>query len=192
MLKDNDIQGLDYLIRRYQIQAVQSAYLIVGDRSLAEDIVQSAFIKIIDKIGTFDSKRSFGPWFLQTVIHASIRAAYRAQRDFSFEAGEELPFPPAWIIDPGQGPEELADTSEVQDAVWKALQRLSPRQRAVTVMSYFLDMPDKYISRTMNSPLTAIKWSLYAARERLRHLLASFSPDGKHPSDKTTDPKVWR
>ena len=45
-LKLGDLAGLDALIERYQLQAVRTAYLIVRDRLLAEDIVQETFIQL--------------------------------------------------------------------------------------------------------------------------------------------------
>jgi len=41
-LKRGDIGGLEALVRKYQVQAVRTAYLITRDRALAEDIVQAA------------------------------------------------------------------------------------------------------------------------------------------------------
>ena len=44
-LKAGDIGGLAALVDAYQVQAVRTAYLIVLDRSVAEDITQSAFVR---------------------------------------------------------------------------------------------------------------------------------------------------
>ena len=43
-LQQGDINGLEPLVREYQLQAVRAAYLITRDHALAEDIVQTAFI----------------------------------------------------------------------------------------------------------------------------------------------------
>ena len=40
-LKQGDLNGLEALVRRYQARAVHAAYMIVYDRSLAEDVVQT-------------------------------------------------------------------------------------------------------------------------------------------------------
>lgn len=42
-LKQGDWNGLEALVEGYLARAVHAAYLIVFDRALAEDIVQSAF-----------------------------------------------------------------------------------------------------------------------------------------------------
>jgi DNA-directed RNA polymerase specialized sigma24 family protein len=45
-LKRGDIAGLQTLVRVYQVLAARTAYLIVRDRALAEDIVQTAFVHV--------------------------------------------------------------------------------------------------------------------------------------------------
>jgi len=37
---------------------------VTRDQSLAEDVVQAAFVKAYERIGQFEARRSFGPWFL--------------------------------------------------------------------------------------------------------------------------------
>ncbi len=53
-LKGGDIGGLEWLVRRHHTRAVRAAYLIVRERTLAEDVVQSAFVRAYERIGQFD------------------------------------------------------------------------------------------------------------------------------------------
>jgi DNA-directed RNA polymerase specialized sigma24 family protein len=64
-LKQGDISGLEILVQKYQIQAVRAAYLITRDSALAEDIVQTAFIRASELIDQFDVGRPFASWFLR-------------------------------------------------------------------------------------------------------------------------------
>ncbi len=59
-LKQGKLDGMEALVRIYQVQAVYTAYLIVQDLNLAEDIVQDCFLKAATKIDQFDARRSFG------------------------------------------------------------------------------------------------------------------------------------
>ena len=54
MLKHGDIQGLKILVEIYEVRAVHAVILIVGDRDQAEDIVQSAFIRVFERIDQDD------------------------------------------------------------------------------------------------------------------------------------------
>ena len=52
-LKNGDISGLEFLVMRYQVKAVRTAYLITRDLGLAEDIVQDSFIQAFRAIHGF-------------------------------------------------------------------------------------------------------------------------------------------
>ena len=60
-LKEGDPGGLEVLAKTHQVRAVRAAYLICRDRSLAEDVVQGAFVKAYERMGTFEEGRPFGP-----------------------------------------------------------------------------------------------------------------------------------
>jgi RNA polymerase sigma factor (sigma-70 family) len=71
--------------------------------------------------------------------------------------------------------ESQVEAIEFQNQIWDALERLSPRQRAVIVQRYFLDMSEKEMAAELDAAPGTIKWLLNAARERLRALLAERS-----------------
>ena len=84
-IKQGDLNGLDILVNRHQVRAVHAAYLIVYDRVLAEDITQSAFVKIVERIHQFDEERPFAPWFFRIVLNDSIKAAKRRKQMVSLD-----------------------------------------------------------------------------------------------------------
>jgi RNA polymerase sigma-70 factor (ECF subfamily) len=171
MLKEGNLQGLEELVERYQLVALQTAYLVVGDRPQAEDIAQAAFLKVAAKIRQFEDGRPFRPWFLRIVTNDAVKAATRAMRHQSLDVALEMDVPPGWVLDPEPGPEELVDTAENRELVWHALQQLTPKERVSIIMRYFLGMNAKEISEHQGRPLSSIKWSLHAAKNRLRSLL---------------------
>ena len=172
LLKAGNLEGLEILVRLFYFQAVRVSYLIVQDSALAEDIVQDAFIHAQDKIAQLSSDR-FRPWFMRMVINASLQAAKKQKRQVSLgEADEETAqFLAGWLVDKRPSPEEMVETEDLRQGVWKALSQLKPDQRAAVVMKYFLDMSEADITRELNTPLSTIKWRLFAAREKLRSLL---------------------
>jgi len=177
-LKRGDIGGLEALVRKYQVQAVRTAYLIVRDRALAEDIVQAAFLRAYERIGQFDAGRSFGPWFLRSVVNDSIKAAARRERQVSLEAssgGEETSLADL-LADPGPGPDDLVEASEIRQTVWATLGKLPPAQRAAIVLRYYLDLTEAEMADELACPPGTVKWRLHAARKRLRTLLRPLWP----------------
>lgn len=171
-LKRGDIGGLEVLVRRYQVRAVQAAYLILRDRSLAEDVTQSAFLRAYERIGGFDAGRPFGPWFMKVVINDAVKTAARRER--TLPLGENVA-PPTWLLDPEPGPQDLAEEAEARRRVWEAIKKLPPAQRALVVQRYFLDMSEAEMARDEGSPPGTIGWRLHAARKALSRMLRPWS-----------------
>ena len=177
-LKRGDIGGLEALVHKYQVQAVRTAYLITRDRALAEDIVQAAFLRAYERIGQFDTGRPFGPWFLRSVVNDAVKAAARRERlvplEVSAEGGQtslaDL------LADPNPGPADMAEAAEVRQAVWTALGKLPPVQRAAIVLRYYLGLSEAEMAGELACPPGTVKWRLHAARKRLRRLLRPLWP----------------
>jgi RNA polymerase sigma-70 factor, ECF subfamily len=173
-LKHGNIAGLAVLVQTYQVEAVHAALLIVGDQSTAEEIVQDAFLQAYRKIDQFDDRRPFGPWFLRSVIHAALKAAAKQRRSEPLEEPQGGSRAAEWLIDPLLGPQEMAETAELREAVWQALRQLTPNQRAAVVLRYFLDEDENEMIQELNRPRSTVKWWLHAARQRLRQILRPF------------------
>ena len=169
-LKNGDISGLEFLVAFHQVKAVRTAYLITRDPGLAEDIVQDAFIQAYHAIRGFDATRPFEPWFMRSVVNAALKLMQRSARQIQVgdEGAESLL---AEFSAQVESVEAQVESIEIQDQIWDAMQKLSPRQRAVIVQRYFLDMGEKEMAEEADSAAGTVKWLLNAARERLRSLL---------------------
>jgi len=178
-LKQGDLSAVEPLVKRYQVQAVHAAYAVVYDRTLAEDVAQTAFVKVAERIHQFDEERPFAPWFFRIVVNDAVKTAKRQKRNISLD--EQLDQPTAklakWLIHPELGPEHFIEEKEARESILKALQHLAPEQRSVIVMRYFLDMSEADMSTEMDRPLSTIKWWLRDARKRLRNLIGSYQVD---------------
>jgi RNA polymerase sigma-70 factor (ECF subfamily) len=173
-LKNGDISGLEHLVTQYQVKAVRAAFFITRDPGLAEDVVHDAFIHVYHAIGSFDTNRPFEPWFMRSVVNASVKMVQRSARQV--EIGEETD--ETVLVDLAKRVESVesqVESMEVQDQIWAALQKLSPRQRGVIVQKYFLGMSEAEMAEQSDTAKGTIKWLLNAARERLREMLAERS-----------------
>ena len=169
-LKQGDISGLEFLVAYHQVKAVRTAYLITRDLGLAEDVVQDSFLQAFRSISGFDSTRLFEPWFMRSVVNASVKMMQRSAKQV--EAGEEADeFLLAEFTARVESVEEQVESIEAQNQIWDAMQKLSPRQRAVIVQRYFLEMSEKEMAEEAGSAVGTVKWMLNAARERLRSLI---------------------
>ncbi|MGE5464226.1 MAG: RNA polymerase sigma factor [Syntrophothermus sp.] len=175
-LKQGDIHGLEFLVNQFQLKAVRVAYLITRDLGMAEEIVQESFVRVYRSIKTFEENRPFEPWFLRNVVNASIKTMQRSARQVEMGCDvDETLF--AELISTIASVEEQVEFIEIQNRVWDAMQKLSPRQRAVIVQRYYLEMSEKEMAADSGAAAGTIKWLLNAARERLRTLLVERSEE---------------
>lgn len=172
-IKQGDMNGLEPLVKRYQVRAVHAAYLILYDRALAEDVAQSAFIKAAERIHQFDDGRLFAPWFFRIVVNDALKASKKKKRNISLDVQSDDDAAPlaTLMAAPDPKPEQWLEEKEMRKNVLNAIRSLPPERRAVIVMRYYLDMSEAEMSVKMDRPLSTIKWWLRDARKRLSGLI---------------------
>jgi RNA polymerase sigma-70 factor (ECF subfamily) len=167
-LKHGDIQGLETLVALFQQQALDVAYLISADYALSEDVVQTAFLRVYDRIDQFDARRPFGPWFLRTVVNDTLKAVTRRQ-SISLDSDDRSI--DAILPHADDNLYAMVEAAETKEAIWRTLDSLSPGQRAAVVMRYYLDLSDPEISTALQITQSSVRRRLHNARKRLRVLL---------------------
>lgn len=170
-LKNGDIGGLECLIARYQGKALRTAFLITHIEAMAEDVVQDAFIRFYQCARRFDESRPFEPYFMRSIVNTALNAIEREKKGQSFDGEDtcELEF----LLGQAASVEEQVEFNTLKWQIMEALSKLPPRQRAVIVQRYYLEMSEKEMSAVLASPPGTVKWLLNAARQRLRSLLGS-------------------
>lgn len=169
-LRRGDVTGLDVLMQRYQRLALRIAYLICRDRALSEDIVQTGFVRLYERIGRFDSTRPFGPWFLRSITNDALMATRRKHISLDTEAAKEG----LSIISADQSLFDAIEVAETKEAIWAILDRLSPVQRSVIVMRYYLELSDREIADALEIPPGTVRRRLHDAHQNLRRMLPSW------------------
>lgn len=171
-LRQGDISALADLVARHQTSAVRVAYAITRDRPLAEDIAQSAFVRVFERADQLRSDDAFRSWFLRSIANDAIKAAQRAQRHVSLEdARPHVAALVERIRDPALEPDDLLTGNETRAEIWVALGLLTPAERAAIVLHDYLGLTIAETSQHLESPTGTIKWRLHRARQRLRMLM---------------------
>ena len=168
-LKDGDIGGLETLVARHQAKAVRMAFLITHDETLAEDVVQDTFVRIYHHIRHFDPSRPFEPYLLRSVVNAALDVAQKA-RHLSMEVDLDQV---EGLLSQAASVESELEYIQLKQRIVAALAQLEPRQRAVVIQRYYLEMSEKEMAVALDAPPGTIKWLLNIARAKLHDLLGS-------------------
>src|SRR5690348_17217114 len=165
-VKGGDASAYDALVRRHLARATSIARRLLGNVEDAEDLVQDAFMRALDRLGSFDTTRSFAPWFYKLLINAGLNARKaRALRAAEPERGDS-----PWR---GASPLELTERKEIRERFAAALEALPPRQRLVVSMFEVDGLSTTEIAESLGISPETVRWHHYQARQTLRAALAS-------------------
>ena len=120
-------ESLADLYHRHAADAVQLAYLLTGDKHLAEDLTQDAFVRLFGRFQELRKPEAFAFYLKRTIVNLSKDHFRRLHRERDLSRRHR----PSELVD-DQGFREV----EVRDGLLDALQRLPPRQRAAVVLRY--------------------------------------------------------
>ena len=159
-----ETEAFDALVRGYVRRARAIARRLMQDPDDADDLVQDAFLRALERIDGFDAERPFGPWFFRLLVNAGTDThRRRGVRRTEPEAADA----------PSRGPSPLQDAerSEIRERFAAALEGLPPRQRAI-VWSFEVDgMTTDEIAQELGVAQVTVRWHLHQGRHALRQAL---------------------
>jgi len=161
------------LVARYATPAVNFVYRFVRDRSLAEDLAQEGFLRVYQRLGTYDPERKFSSWFFQVLRNITIdylrvnRLPTASLDELQDESGRE-----AAVDRDSVSPEQAAQQGELAVAMAAALARIRPEYRECVVLRYQEGLTHPEIAEILRLPPGTVKTYLHRARKELADLLA--------------------
>jgi RNA polymerase sigma-70 factor (sigma-E family) len=141
MGRDADVSGdlLEDLYVRFAPGGIRLAYLMTGDRAVAEDLVQEAFVRFVGRLHSLRDPGAYEAYLRRTVINLSKNHFRRRALERS-ELQRQARQPP-------RVPAER-DVSEYE-TMRRALLGLPVRQRAAIVLRYYEDLPESRIAEVL-------------------------------------------
>jgi RNA polymerase sigma-70 factor (sigma-E family) len=134
-----DGNRLEELYVRFAPGGIRLAYLMTGDRTVAEDLVQEAFIRFVGRLHSVRDPGAFEAYLRRTIINLSknhFRRRAIERSDLERQASQQRPV------------QEDRDVS-AYEAMRLALLSLPPRQRAAIVLRYYEDLPEPQIAELL-------------------------------------------
>jgi RNA polymerase sigma-70 factor (ECF subfamily) len=163
--------ALSQLYDRYSRTVFGVGLKILGDRSMAEELVQEVFLKVWRSSKTFDSARgSFSSW-LYRVTRSVALDLYRKRGRRIRPVSDGDPYLGS-ARDPSAGPQEVVDESWLSWRVSRALEVLDAPHREVIELAYFGGLSQREISERTGVPLGTVKTRTASAYKSLREELA--------------------
>jgi RNA polymerase sigma-70 factor (ECF subfamily) len=165
----DELGALDELYERYKTMAYSIAYRITNDATLAEDVVQEAFLGVWRNATRYVQGRgSVKTWLLSIVHHRAIDAVRRRRSTVDLPERDDAP-PPALRL-----PDVWGEVSSNLDAdeVRAALASLSDVQREALELAYFGGLTQTEIAERTGTPLGTVKSRMRLGLLAMREMLS--------------------
>jgi len=170
-VQQGDTEAYAVLVRRHLMRGHRIAWRVLRHREDAEDAVQDAFLRALERIDQCEPGRPFGPWFFRIVATTAINRQRTAKRRETDELTDRE-------VSEAVGPAALATLGILQGEVDAALATLPAMQRQLIELVTFEEFTPTEAATLLDIPAGTARWYLHEARKALRTQLHAWLGDG--------------
>ncbi len=167
-LQQGDRQALGWLYDRYRMAVYRTALAMTQDESVADDILQEAFIRLYTYAASVDPERPLRPWLYRVTLN--LVRDWSRKRVFGRSVDDLLEWFSA-LAAPVASMEAEIERDEVIALVRQVIETLPQAHREVVVLFYLEELPIELIAETLEIPAGTVKSRLHYARRKLREVL---------------------
>lgn len=180
-----DPEARELLARRYRTPAFRLAMQLVGKPEVAKDVAQDSMLRFFGSLGRFEAERPVLPWLFR-IVHNRVRDLERQRHRRRVESLDtylaESAYEPISAL---PDPETEAQRRQLQQLIWRALNRLSASHREILVLRDYQDLSYSEIAAVLGIPKGTVMSRLHAARCSLRQRLEKSVGDPQKREDTT-------
>jgi RNA polymerase sigma-70 factor (sigma-E family) len=149
---------LEELYVRNAPGALRLAYFLTGNRELAEDLVQEAFVRVAGRFRHLRMPDAFDAYLRRTIVNLFTSQLRRTKLERAYVARH------------GAGPAAASESRdpEAHDELWRALHTLPERQRAAIVLRFYEDLPEHQSAEVLGCSTGALNQLVVRGMAALR------------------------
>ena len=165
-LKSGDHTSMRPLMEMHQNYVYTILFSMLKSSQDAEEASQDTFVKVYNKVGTYDNRSKFTTWLYSV--------AYRTGLDYlkkrkPTSALDEIDLNKKYVD--RSNPESKLERSERSAIIGDTVDKLQPEDAAIVRMYYFKELNLKEISDISGLTISNVKIKLFRARKQLRKLM---------------------
>lgn len=163
-------KAFEELLKRHKQKIYTSIYLFVKDDSLAEDIFQEVFIKIIDTLrkGKYNHEGKFSQWAMRISYNLCVDYFRRSKRRPTVQPTETFDIFDVLKITEDNAEQQMIK-SQTHRKIRSLVDMLPPEQREVVILRHYADMSFKEIAKltrvSINTALGRMRYALINIRK---------------------------
>jgi len=163
-----DQTAFEQLVVRHQDLVFSLAFKLTGNKEMANDVAQEAFIRAWKAIDKFRGDSTFGTWIYRITVNSAWTLRKKAKKHNTLNIDDT--YEPV-IIDEKRDPELVAINSDLSSTLINALDKIPLDQRIIVELKNIEGRSHKEIADFLGISVTAAKVRLHRAHQRLRDIL---------------------
>lgn len=138
--------------------ALRLAYFLTGNRELAEDLVQEAFVRVAGRFRHLRMPDAFDAYLRRTIVNLYTSQLRRTKLERAYVARH------------GADPSIASESGDpaARDELWLALQTLPERQRAAIVLRFYEDLSEQQSAEILHCSAGALNQLVVRGMATLR------------------------
>ena len=163
-----DKAAFEQLVIRHQDLVFSLAYKLTGNREMANDVAQEAFIRAWKAIEKFRGDSTFSTWIYRITVNTAWTLRKKAKKHNTLNIDDT--YEPI-VIDEKKDPELVAINSDLSSVLINALDKIPIEQRIIVELKNIEGRSHKEIADYLDISVTAAKVRLHRAHQLLRQIL---------------------
>ena len=163
-----DKAAFEQLVIRHQDLVFSLSYKLTGNREMANDVAQEAFIRAWKAIEKFRGDSTFSTWIYRITVNTAWTLRKKAKKHNTLNIDDT--YEPI-VIDEKKDPELVAINSDLSSVLINALDKIPIEQRIIVELKNIEGRSHKEIADYLDISVTAAKVRLHRAHQKLRQIL---------------------
>lgn len=164
-VQEGDEEAFERLVDRYTDPGYAFALSILGQAADAEDALQNAFIRALDRIDQLRPGSPFGPWFYRVLKSTCLNLKRRED----LRRGEEIPASASG----SSNPEREMEQRMMRERILAALERLPEMQKAAVTLFDLEGYSHRQVAEILDIAPGTSRAHVHHGRNALREILGS-------------------
>lgn len=194
-LRQRDERAFDELVTKHHGALIRMAMGHVGDREVAEEVVQETWMAVIEGLDRFEGRSSLRTWIFGIMIHKAKDRGVREKRHITFSDFETFDDEQDEAVDPArfhrsgewaghwafppqpwdeQTPEKLLASQQAVRAMNRAIEALPTTLKDVLILRDVEGVEAKEVCDLLKITETNLYVRLHRARERVRQAVETY------------------
>jgi RNA polymerase sigma-70 factor, ECF subfamily len=160
-----DRLAMQTLFARYRTPVYRWLLRLVGNETVAEDLLSDVFLDVWRQAGRFQARSAVSTWLL-AIARFKALSARRSRKNAELDEAIE-----ATVADSADNPEVVLQKKSRDQFVRTALTTLSPEHREIIDLVYYHDKSVDECAQLLGVPSGTVKTRMFYARKKLAEMV---------------------